>query len=75
MHKYSLFVHKRIISAVKSVDSVSDVASCIILRGRRCDIFVQNVHVPTEKEIVNTKDSLLYPTCHCCLDIFRTASS
>jgi hypothetical protein len=32
------FVHKRIISAVKRVEFVSDRMSYIILRGRRCDI-------------------------------------
>jgi hypothetical protein len=34
------FVRKRIISAVKRVEFVSDRMSYIILRGRRCDIIV-----------------------------------
>jgi hypothetical protein len=42
------FVHKRIISAVKRVEFVSDRMSYIILRGRWCDIIILNVHAPTE---------------------------
>jgi hypothetical protein len=34
------FVHKRIISAVKRVEFVSDRMSYIILRGRWCDIIL-----------------------------------
>jgi hypothetical protein len=41
-----LFVHKRIISAVKRVEFVSDRMSYRILRGRWCHIVVLNVHVP-----------------------------
>jgi hypothetical protein len=41
------FVHKRIISAVKRVEFVSDKMSYVILRGRWCHI-VLNVHTPTE---------------------------
>jgi hypothetical protein len=43
-----LFVCKRIISAVKSTELVSDRMSYIILRGRWCDIIVLNVHAPTK---------------------------
>jgi hypothetical protein len=39
-------VHKRIISAVKRVEFVSDRMSYIILRGRWCHIIVLNGHVP-----------------------------
>jgi hypothetical protein len=46
-----VFVLRRIISAVKRVEFVSDRMSYIILRGRWCDIFVLNVHAPTEDEI------------------------
>jgi hypothetical protein len=46
-----LFVHERIISAVKRVVFNSDRMSCIILRGRWCDIIVLNVHSPTEDKI------------------------
>jgi hypothetical protein len=42
------FVHKRIISAVKRVEFVSDRMSYIILRGRWCHIIVLNVHAQTE---------------------------
>jgi hypothetical protein len=45
------FVHKRIISAVKRVEFVSDGMSYIILRGRWCNIIVLNVHAPTEDKI------------------------
>jgi hypothetical protein len=45
------FVHKRIISAVKRVEFVSDRMSYIILIGRWCDIIVLNVHAPTEEKI------------------------
>jgi hypothetical protein len=41
-----LFVHKRIISAVRRVKFVSDRMSYIILRGRWCNIIVVNVHTP-----------------------------
>jgi hypothetical protein len=37
-------VYKRIISAVKGVEFVSDRMSYIILRGRWCHIIVLNVH-------------------------------
>jgi exonuclease III len=51
------FVHKRIISAVKRVEFVSDKMSYIILRGRWCHIMVLNVHAPTEDKIDDVKDS------------------
>jgi exonuclease III len=51
------FVHKRIISAVKRVEFVSDRMSYIILRGRWCDIIVLNVYAPTEDKCGDTKDS------------------
>jgi hypothetical protein len=49
-----LFVHKRIISAVRRVEFVSDRMSYIILRGRWCNIIVVNVHAPCE----DTSDDL-----------------
>jgi hypothetical protein len=52
-----LFVHKRIMSAVKRVEFVSDGMSYIILRGRWCHIIVLNVHAPTEKTTDEVKDS------------------
>jgi exonuclease III len=51
------FIHKRIISAIKRVEFVSDRMLCITLRGRWCDIIIQNVHVPTEAKIDDMKDS------------------
>jgi hypothetical protein len=45
------FVHKRIISAVKRVEFVSDRMPYIILRGRWSDIIVLNIHAPTEDKI------------------------
>jgi hypothetical protein len=53
-----VFVHKRIISAVKRVECISDRMSYIILRGRWCDIIVLNVHAPTEDKINNVNDRL-----------------
>jgi hypothetical protein len=50
-------VHKRIISAVKSVKFVSDRMSYIILRGRWCLIIVLNVHAPTEDKTDDVKYS------------------
>jgi exonuclease III len=52
-----LFVHKRIISAVKRVEFVSDRMSYIILRGRWCHIIVLNVHASTEDETVDVEHS------------------
>jgi hypothetical protein len=49
-------VHQRIASAFKSVEFVRDMMSCIVLRGRRCNI-VLNVHAPSEEKIDESKDS------------------
>jgi hypothetical protein len=49
------FVHKRIISAVKRVEFVSD-RSYIILRGRLFHIIFLNVHSPAEDETDDVKD-------------------
>jgi hypothetical protein len=48
-------LQKRIISAVKRVEFVSDRMSYIILRGRWCHIIVLNVHAPTEVKTVDVK--------------------
>jgi hypothetical protein len=50
-------VHKRIISAFKGVEFVSDRMSYIILRGCRCHVIVLNVHAPTEDKIVDVECS------------------
>jgi hypothetical protein len=52
-----LLVHKKIISALKKLEFVSDTMSYIILRGRWCDTIVLNVHVPIEYKIDHMKDS------------------
>jgi hypothetical protein len=49
------FVHKRIISAVKRVEFLSD---RMPLRGRWCRIIVLNVHATTEDNIDDMKDSV-----------------
>jgi hypothetical protein len=51
------FVHKRNISAVKRVESVSDRMSYIILRGLWFHIIVLSVHAPTEDKINDVKGS------------------
>jgi exonuclease III len=51
------FVHKRIISAVKRLEFVSDRMSYIILRGHWCHIIVLNVHARTEDKTHDVKDS------------------
>jgi hypothetical protein len=50
------FVHKRIISAVRRVEFVSDRMSYTILRGRWCNIIVVNVHTPCEDMSNDIKD-------------------
>jgi hypothetical protein len=50
-------VHKKIISAVKRVEFVSDRMSYIILTGRWCHIIVLNVHAPAEDKTDDVKDS------------------
>jgi hypothetical protein len=52
-----IFVHDRIISAVKRVEFVSDRMLFITLKGRWCDIIVLNVHTPTEDKDDDVKDS------------------
>ena len=53
------FVHQRIASAVKRVEFVSDRVSCIVMRGRWCNIIVVNVHAPSEVKIDESKDRLM----------------
>jgi hypothetical protein len=50
------FVHKRIVSAVRRVEFISDRMSYIILRGRWCNIIVSNAHAPCEDKGVEEKD-------------------
>jgi hypothetical protein len=51
------FVHKRIVSAVRRVEFISDRMSYIILRGRWCNIIVLNVHAPCEGNSDDVRDS------------------
>ena len=51
------FLFRRITSAVKMVEFISDRVSCITLKGRCCDIIVLNVHAPTEDKDDDIKDS------------------
>jgi hypothetical protein len=50
-------VYKRIKSAFKRVEFVSDGMSHIILRSRWCDIIILNDHAPKEDKIFYMKDS------------------
>jgi hypothetical protein len=52
-----IFVHKRIISAFKRVEFVSERMSYIILKGRWCHIIVLNIHSPTEDMTDDVNDS------------------
>jgi hypothetical protein len=54
---FFFFFHKRIISAVKRVEFLSDRMSYIILRGCWCHIIVLNVHAATEDKTDDVKDS------------------
>jgi len=45
------FVHRRIVSAMKRVEFVSDRLSYIVLRGHGCNIIVVNVHATSEEKI------------------------
>jgi hypothetical protein len=63
------FVHKRIISAVKRVEFISDWMSYIILRGRWCDIIVLNIQAPTQDKTDDMKDSF-YEELECVFDKF-----
>jgi hypothetical protein len=62
-------VHKRIISAIKTVEFVSDRMSYIILRGRWCHMIVLDVHAPKENKTDYVKDSF-YEELECVIDNF-----
>ena len=51
------FVHRRIVSAVKTVEFVSYRLSYIMLRGRWRNIIFVNVHAPSEEKSDDSKDS------------------
>jgi len=50
-------VYRRIVSAVKRVEFVSDRLSYIVLRGRWHNIIVVNVHAIREEKSYESKDS------------------
>ena len=50
------FVHRRLVSAVKKIEFVSDRFSYIVLRGRWLHIIVVNVHAPSEEKSEELKD-------------------
>ena len=47
------FVHRRLVSAVKRVEFVSDRLSYIVLRGRWRNTIVVNVHAPSEEKVMS----------------------
>ena len=51
------FIHRRIVSAVKRVEFVSDRLSYTVLRGRWRNIIVVNEHAPSEGKSDKAKDS------------------
>ena len=51
------FIHHITVSAVKGVQFVCDRALYIVLRGRRCNIIVLNVHTPSEEKTDDSKDN------------------
>ena len=44
------FLHRRLVSAVKRIEFVSDRLSYIVLKGRWLHIIVVNVHAPSEEK-------------------------
>jgi len=51
------FVHRRILSAVKRVEFLSDRLSYIVLRGRWRNSIIANVHTQSEEKSDESKDS------------------
>ena len=52
-----LYVHHRIVSAVKRADFVNNRVSYIVLRGRWFNIIFLKEHAPSEEESDDSKDS------------------
>ena len=50
-------MHRRLVSAVKRIEFVSDRLSYIVLRGRWLHIILVNVHAPNEEKSEVLKDS------------------
>ena len=53
------FVHRRIVSAINTVEFVSDRVSYIVLRGRWFNIIVLNVHVPRKEKMMIQKTVIM----------------
>jgi hypothetical protein len=51
-----LFVHHRIVSAVKEEEFVSETESYKVMRGCWCNIIVLIVHAPSEEKSDDSKD-------------------
>jgi hypothetical protein len=62
-------MHKKIISAIKRGEFVSDRMSYITLRGHWCHIIVLNVRAPTQDKTNDVKNSL-YEKLECVFDKF-----
>ena len=50
-------MHRRLVSAVKRIEFVSDRLSYIVLNGHWLHIIVVNVHTPSEEKSEEVKDS------------------
>ena len=50
-------MHRRLVSAVKRIEFVSDRLSYIVLRGHWLHIILANVHAPSEEKSEELKDS------------------
>ena len=53
------FIHHRIGSAVKKIELVGNRVSYIVLRGRKCNNVVPNVHEQSEEKSDDSKDSFM----------------
>jgi hypothetical protein len=56
---YRIFVHHRLVPAIKRTKFVSDRISYIVLKGRWCNIIVLNVRVPSEEKNYDSKESFM----------------
>jgi hypothetical protein len=52
-------IHHRIVSAVQTVEFISDRMSHMVLRGCWCNVIVLNAHAPSEEKTNGSKDSFL----------------
>jgi len=51
------FLHHRIVSAVKTLEFITDRTSNTVLRGHWCNVIFLNVHAPSEERSDDSKDS------------------